>query len=258
MISPLNEAALEVAALLLAAPDAAARATLVASAIVELLPDTACAIHRFTPGDGDAAWTAIAAAGDISIEQMSMPAGGRLISELLTDEPRALIYRGSDIRREDYSHLHIARSVASLAYLPLLLNDRLIGCVEILNFSTVFDPEELDQLAPILQLAPPAILAAEEGEEQRQNLLDSLHRMSQLYDLEKSLNSTLEFDAVTKMIPEKALAMLACQAVHLWLFDAGVLRLVPPAERTRLSKPASRKLPARATSPIWRRTANRC
>ena len=226
MISPLNEAALEVAALLLAAPDAAARATLVASAIVELLPDTACAIHRFTPGDGDAAWTAIAAAGDISIEQMSMPAGGRLISELLTDEPRALIYRGSDIRREDYSHLHIARSVASLAYLPLLLNDRLIGCVEILNFSTVFDPEELDQLAPILQLAPPAILAAEEGEEQRQNLLDSLHRMSQLYDLEKSLNSTLEFDAVTKMIPEKALAMLACQAVHLWLFDAGVLRLV--------------------------------
>jgi len=90
-------------ALLLAAPDAAARATLVASAIVELLPDTACAIHRFTPGDGDAAWTAIAAAGDISIEQMSMPAGGRLISELLTDEPRALIYRGSDIRREDYS-----------------------------------------------------------------------------------------------------------------------------------------------------------
>jgi len=82
--------------------------------------------------------------------------------------------------------------------------------------------------------------------------------MSQLYDLEKSLNSTLEFDAVTKMIPEKALAMLACQAVHLWLFDAGVLRLVSTCGEDATVETGSRKLPARATSPIWRRTANRC
>ena len=50
--------------------------------------------------------------------------------------------------------------------------------------------------------------------------------MSQLYDLEKSLNSTLEFDAVVAMIPVKAFAMLPCQAIHLWLFDAEVLRLM--------------------------------
>ena len=49
--------------------------------------------------------------------------------------------------------------------------------------------------------------------------------MSQLYDLEKSLNSTLEFDAVIAMIPVKAFAMLPCQAIHLWLFDADVLSL---------------------------------
>ncbi len=57
-------------------------------------------------------------------------------------------------------------------------------------------------------------------------LLDSVHRMSQLYDLEKSLNSTLELDAVMEMIPAKALAMLACPAVHLWLFEGETLRLV--------------------------------
>ena len=50
--------------------------------------------------------------------------------------------------------------------------------------------------------------------------------MTQLYDLEKSLNSTLEMDQVIDMIPEKALAMLTCQAMHLWMFDGGVLRLV--------------------------------
>ncbi len=226
MISPLNDAALEVAALLLSAPEAAARATLVASAIVELLPDSACVVYRIVPAADDGAWNAIAVAGDISVELSSLPATSPLLLPLLSEPPRAMVYPGGELRREDYSHLNVTRSLVSLAYLPLLQNDRLIGCVEILNFSAVFAPQKLEELAPILQLAPAAILAAEEGEEQRQNLLDSLHRMSQLYDLEKSLNSTLEFDAVTAMIPEKALAMLACQAVHLWLFDAGALRLV--------------------------------
>ena len=50
--------------------------------------------------------------------------------------------------------------------------------------------------------------------------------MSQLYDLEKSLNSTLDFDPLIAMVPEKAVAMLPCQAFHLWLFEGDVLRLV--------------------------------
>jgi multidrug resistance efflux pump/transcriptional regulator with GAF, ATPase, and Fis domain len=78
----------------------------------------------------------------------------------------------------------------------------------------------------VVGLAGSAILHAEEFERQRQDLLDSVHRMSQLYDLEKSLNATLELDQVTAMVPEKTAAMLPCQAVHLWLFDGGVLRLM--------------------------------
>ena len=50
--------------------------------------------------------------------------------------------------------------------------------------------------------------------------------MSQLYDLEKSLHSTLELDAVMEMIPAKAMVMLDCQAVHLWMFEGEVLRLI--------------------------------
>ena len=62
-------------------------------------------------------------------------------------------------------------------------------------------------------------MAAEEFERQRQDLLDSVHRMSQLYDLEKSLNATLEIDEVSALAAEKTVAMLGCQAVHLWLFE---------------------------------------
>ena len=144
--------------------------------------------------------------------------------------PPVLIYSSADIRREDFSHLHVARSVASLAYVPLLNQNRLTGVIEILTFSGGLRQQDLAEIAPIVQLASPAILAAEEFERQRDNLLDSVHRMTQLYDLEKSLNATLELDAVIAMIPEKASAMLACQAIHLWLFDGAVLRLFPAAE----------------------------
>ena len=212
--------------MLLAAPDAATRASLVAAAVVERLPDCACVVHRLMSADGDPAWTAIGMAGDISIEQASMQAESRLIAPLLSEADRALIYAGATLRREDYSHLHVTRSIASLAYVPLLRGEELTGAVEILSFSSNLRAQDLEEIAPIVQLAWPAIAAAEEFEEQRQTLLDSVHRMSQLYDLEKSLNSTLELDAVMAMIPEKALAMLACQAVHLWLFEGEVLRLV--------------------------------
>jgi multidrug resistance efflux pump/GAF domain-containing protein len=50
--------------------------------------------------------------------------------------------------------------------------------------------------------------------------------LSQLYDLEKSLNETLDFEPLLELIPVKVAAMLPCQAIHLWMFDGGRLRLV--------------------------------
>ena len=221
-----SDVAVDVAALLLTAPDSASRAALVASAIVEQIPDSACAVHRFVTTDGDDAWTTIGVAGDISIEKVSIPPESRLITPLLAELPQAVVYPAAKVRREDYSHLHVSRTIASLAYLPLTQNGKLTGALEILSFSAALQMKDLEEIAPIVQIASPAILAAEEFEQQRQTLLDSVHRMSQLYDLEKSLNSTLELDAVIALIPVKASAMLACQAIHLWLFDGEMLRLV--------------------------------
>jgi RND family efflux transporter MFP subunit len=226
MISTLKDVAVEAAALLLAAPGSSTRAALVASVIVDLIPDSACAIHRLVSADGDAAWAIIGVAGNITIQEASLEPGNQLILPLLSEPPQAVIYPGTEIRREDYSHLGVTRTVASLAYVPLLSEGRLVGAIEILTFSALLESQRLEEIAPIVQLASPAILAAEEAEQNRQTLLDSIHRMSQLYDLEKSLNSTLELDALMEMIPAKAQAMLACQAVHMWLFEGQLLRLV--------------------------------
>jgi len=225
MLAPLNDAAAEVGALLLASTDSALRASTIASVIVDVLPDSACVVHRFVLADGEGEWKAIGAAGDVSVDETSLNGGSPLILPLLSESPELTIYPGSEIRREDYSHLHVTRSVASIAYLPMLREDELVGALEILTFSDVLDPDQLEEIAPILQLAVPAILSAEDVEHTRQNLLDSLHRMSQLYDLEKSLNATLELNTVMALIPVKATAMLACQAIHLWMFEGEALRL---------------------------------
>ena len=222
----LYDAAVEVAALLLTATDAARRASIAATAVVEQLGDCACVVHRFVTDSDHATWTAIGVAGDLSVEQASIDADSRLIAPLLAERPQAMIYPAARLRREDYAHLHVSRSFASLAYLPLTDGGQLTGAIEILTFTSVLRPQDLEAIAPIVQLVGPAILSAEEFEQQRQTLLDSVHRMSQLYDLEKSLNATLELDAVIPLIPVKALAMLDCQAVHLWLFDGDVLRLM--------------------------------
>jgi transcriptional regulator with GAF, ATPase, and Fis domain/multidrug resistance efflux pump len=165
-------------------------------------------------------------AGEISPGAGSLAMDGRLILPLFEEEPQVLVYPGAKIRREDYSHLQLSRSVESLSYVPLVYQDTLVGAIEILTFSDILDPEQLEQIAPIVLLAAPAILAAESNEENRQNLLESVHRMSQLYDLEKSLNATLELNTVIANIPVKAASMLPCQAIHLWLFEGNSLRLM--------------------------------
>jgi GAF domain-containing protein/multidrug resistance efflux pump len=226
MISSVYDAAGELGASLLVAPDGASRAALVASAITQLIPDSACAVHRVLLTEEGAHWTILAVAGDATHVQESIPEGSSLVDPLLAEEPQAVIYAGSEVRREDYAHLNLSRSVESVAYIPLLVENQLIGAVEMFTFAAALEPEQVEELGPVIQLAGPAILAAESSDAQRQELLDSVHRMTQLYDLEKSLNSTLELDQVVAQIPAKAIAMLPCQAIHLWLFDGGTLRLV--------------------------------
>jgi multidrug efflux pump subunit AcrA (membrane-fusion protein)/GAF domain-containing protein len=220
-----NDVFIEIGRQLLATQDSASRAALIASFVSEMLPESACVIHRYRQEDDQSPWTAIAAGGEISTEGTTQLNGSRLIEPLFSDSSGMVVYRVSSIRREDYAHLHVTRTVASLAYLPLHNDGQLIAVIEIVAFAEASTPEGLARLAPLAQLGVAALLAAEEGERQSQNLLNSIHRLTQLYDLEKSLNATLDLDEVIAIIPEKTLAMLECQAMHLWLFDGDELCL---------------------------------
>ena len=226
MISPVDDAGTDAGAQLLVASDATTRASIVAAIVVAQVPNCASAVHRFSEHDVESAWRVIGIAGDISLEPTSLGSGNRLMAPLLLEASEMLIYTGADILREDYSHLHITRSVSSIAYVSMVLDNQLIGAIEILFFSGTPTTQDLEPVLSLAHLGAPAILAAENSEAQKRDLLDSLHRMSQLYDLEKTLNATLDLEALTGLVPEKAAAILPCQAIHLWMFDGDVLRLV--------------------------------
>lgn len=226
MISPVDDAGIEAGVQLLAAHDATSRAAIVAAIAVAQVPNCACAVHRFSADDVENAWTLTGLAGDVTPEPSSASSGNRLMAPLVLETPQILIYNATEILREDYSHLHINRSVSSIAYVPLVLSDQLVGALELLFFSGTPRINDLEKITPLTQLAAPAIIAAETSEAQKRDLLDSLHRMSQLYDLEKSLNATLELEHLTALIPDKVAAILPCQAIHLWMFDGDALRLI--------------------------------
>ena len=82
MISPLNDAALEVGTLLLAAPDTAARAALITSAFVDAIPDSACVLHRLASTEEDSTWFVLGVAGEISVEQTGLQDSAALIAAL--------------------------------------------------------------------------------------------------------------------------------------------------------------------------------
>jgi RND family efflux transporter MFP subunit len=222
-----NQTTLEVAFRLLEAPDSAGRAALLCASVVNLLPDAAAVLYRFDAQDDAATWTAIGLAGDVSVEQRALNGADTLFAPIEDFESERILYPGSQVRREQYAHLNVTRSIGGFAYLPLVHQEKqqLIGVLEILSFSTPITAAVLDELAPLEYLAAPALLAGEDFERQRQDLFDSIHRLTQLYDLEKSLNSTLDLDRVIALIPRKCVSMLGCRAIHLWLFDGDTLRL---------------------------------
>jgi GAF domain-containing protein/multidrug resistance efflux pump len=210
---------------LLESPQTATRAALLANAIPQTLPGSACAFYALKTEAGQTFWMVLANSDEVSVLAAKVATGAPLFAPLL-QAPGPMVYPAGHLVREDYGHLHVQRTIRSIGYLPVMRKQQLAGVFEIVSFTEQLSGAALQSLEEFAELAAIALDSAEQYEEQQQNLLDSIHRLTQLYDLEKSLNSTLDFEPLLELIPVKVAAMLPCQAVHLWMFDGGRLRLV--------------------------------
>ncbi len=206
---------------LLASPEVAARATLLADAMRKALGEVACALYSRRDGS----WVPLGVSEEISVVDSVVGADARLFAPLL-QSPGPVVYPAGELTREDYTHIHVLRTIRSIGYMPLLRDGQPVGAFEIVSFSEPLSGSLLLSLEGFAELAVIALESAEQYEEERQNLLDSIHRLTQLYDLEKSLNETLDFEPLLELIPVKVSAMLPCRAIHLWMFEGGKLKLV--------------------------------
>jgi GAF domain-containing protein len=193
------------------------RARIIAEAVADLLSGTACAVYLLATRDDEQVWNPQAIVGDVSIPDSFIPVSEGTLGVLAT-KPESLVFSGKELVRERYAHLHVRRTLNSLAYLPLKHQGELIGAVEILSFDA-FPESTLVSLQPIADIAASALANAVTYEEERNNALSSITRITQLYDLEKVFSSTLELDQLLPIIGSKFREVLECQGVNIWMLQ---------------------------------------
>ncbi len=192
------------------------RAFLLAHQITETLPGAAAVVYLLEGHEETTRWSPRAVAGDIHLDDDVIHFESGTLG-LLAKQNRPLLLSGASLVREDYAHLHARRTLLSLAYVPMIANDTLIGAVEAATFDEVINEADLAGLVELVEYAAPAFSSATHYEAERNSHFESISRLTQLYDVEKVFNSTLEMDELNPLITAKVRELLEAQAVNLWL-----------------------------------------
>ena len=191
------------------------RCMILARWAVELLSGGAAVVYLIEDPESPH-WTAKAVAGEIQLEgeAVALEAG---ILGLLAERREPLLFAGKDLAREQYANLHVRRTLVSLGCVPIVVDDVLIGALEAVTFDRPVSQDDMAALEESVDYAGPGLSGALEYERERSTQLESISRLTQLYDLEKVFNSTLEMDELLPIVTSKFREVLDVQAVNLWL-----------------------------------------
>jgi len=195
------------------------RARMIALSVTEALPGSAVNVYGIlTAAEGDV-WTVLASAGDVVLPEPTIPLSTGTLG-ILASELKPIRFEGNNLIREEFAHLHVRRTLRSLSYLPLVQEETFMGAIEILTFDEELSQGQLEALQALADVAGGALRGAQIYEQERDNTLGSITRLTQLYDIEKVFSSTLEMEQLLPIITSKVLEMLDCEAVNLWLLEA--------------------------------------
>ncbi|MGA2372160.1 MAG: GAF domain-containing protein [Candidatus Korobacteraceae bacterium] len=216
----------DTAAALLARPEVEARAHVIAERVCELVSEAAAVVYVIED-QNNPLWKVKATAGDITVSEVVKCDAGTL--GRLAETRAVQVFEVAALQREDFSHLDVRRSAVSLAYIPLVADGVLVGAIEVVGYEHSFPATALQSLSEIAELASPAIAAALKYENERDVSLQSISRVTQMYDLEKVFNSTLELDDLLPMIAKKFAEVMNVQGINLWMVNGDVLELISQA-----------------------------
>jgi RND family efflux transporter MFP subunit len=205
----------EFATVLLTEREVIPRARIIAAKIVEILPAAAVVVYAVDDQENPE-WTPKAILGEARLTHARVAFDEGPLGDLSTSRD-AFICDPAALTREDYAHLDVRRTVSSLAYIPLVAQDILVGALEVMSFEQPIGEQDLAPVIEISQCAAIAIASAQSYESERNSNLRSISRIAQLYDIEKVLNSTLEMDELLPIVASKFGEILNVQAVNVWM-----------------------------------------
>ncbi|MGH9603052.1 MAG: efflux RND transporter periplasmic adaptor subunit [Terriglobales bacterium] len=211
----------DLATALLAASEVVPRARLIAEQAIHLVPDGAAVVYMLDERDG---WVPKATAGEVAF-QSTVEAEVGTLGEV-AERKEALVFDGSELPREAYAHLNVRRTLVSLAVIPLIANDRMVGAMEVLSFEEPISDAALAALADLGAFTALGLASSIAYENERNNQLQSITRITQMYDLEKVFNATLEMEQLLPVITAKFQDIVSVQAVNLWMVEGDGLLLM--------------------------------
>ena len=207
----------EISAALMAQLEIGPRARIIARSVQEALPDSAVAV--FTVENAETpCWAIKAVAGELSVDSEPIALESGTIGAV-AQQRMILQFRAADLGREDYAHLDVRQSVTGLSYIPLLVDNHLLGCIEVVSFSDLPGEATLESLSEFAAIATFAVAGAIAYAAERDAGLASVMRLTQLYDIEKVFAANLEMEALLPVICEKVADLIKAQAVNLWMVD---------------------------------------
>ncbi len=178
------------------------RARITAQILADALPGSAVNVYAVAPLPEGDAWAVMASAGAAAPPEAATPLHTGTLG-ILARDPKPLLFEGRSLSREDYAHVNVRRTLHSLCYLPLTRNDALIGAIEILSFENRLSQEQMNDLGTVGEVFSAALFGAQMYENEHHNTLESISRLTQLYDIEKVFSSTLEMDQLFPIIGSK-------------------------------------------------------
>jgi RND family efflux transporter MFP subunit len=203
---------------LLAEQEVSPRAKTLANYVASLLPDCAVSVYTLASDANSNYWMPRAILGEAAIHEGAITGESGLLGAMLK-EVAPVLRRAPELKREDYPHIDTRKTLLSLACIPLIHGENLIGALEILAFEEPNSEDDIRALLPAAEVAAAALSSAQSYEEERHGTLSSITRLTQLYDLEKVFSSTLEMEELLPLIGSKFSEILECRAVNIWLLQ---------------------------------------
>jgi RND family efflux transporter MFP subunit len=191
------------------------RARHIANRVSSLFPGAATVVYVIEPRDEESVFVPKAIAGEVKVDPALLRESQLLAAMLQGQE--AQIYDGATLAREMYAHLDLRRTLVSLALVPLRIEDNLVGAIEIVAFDDPLRASALYAMTQLTELSAHGLNSARIYERERNSQLQSISRITQFYDLEKTFNAAIELEDLLPLIASKFRELLNVQAVNLWM-----------------------------------------